>query len=166
MFSITPAGVNDRFLIHCLASRIWSETYGHILSGEQLDYMFDMMYAPANILRQMTELQHKYFIARMDGVPSGYISIEKQDEDTFIFQKIYVLPEAQGAGLGRYLVEQGIAYLKSVHPAPFTILLYVNRENKAVGFYEHLGFRQSGTRDYPIGNGYYMNDYIMTRDMA
>ena len=57
MFTIRKATIDDRSLIHDLASRIWENTYGKILSKEQLDYMFDMMYAPDNILKQMEELQ-------------------------------------------------------------------------------------------------------------
>ena len=62
MFTIRKATIDDRSLIHDLASRIWENTYGKILSKEQLDYMFDMMYAPDNILKQMEELHHQYFI--------------------------------------------------------------------------------------------------------
>ena len=39
--------------------------------------------------------------------------------------------------------------------------LNVNRNNKALKFYEHMGMRIVRERDFPIGNGYYMNDYIM-----
>ena len=53
MFTIRKATIDDRSLIHDLASRIWENTYGKILSKEQLDYMFDMMYAPDNSLKQM-----------------------------------------------------------------------------------------------------------------
>jgi hypothetical protein len=37
----------------------------------------------------------------------------------------------------------------------------VNRNNKALQFYEHMGMRKLREGDFPIGNGYYMNDYIM-----
>ena len=53
MFTIRKATIDDRSLIHDLASRIWLITYGNILSYKKLDYMFDMMYAPHNILKQM-----------------------------------------------------------------------------------------------------------------
>ncbi|OAV73250.1 Acetyltransferase (GNAT) family protein [Bacteroidales bacterium Barb6] len=165
MFSFRPADINDRFLINSLASGIWHETYGCILSEEQSRYMFDRMYAPDNILKQMTKLHHRYFIVSSDGIPSGYLSIEQRDDNTCIFQKVYALPCTHGTGIGRYLIEQGVAWLKSIRLAPFTILLYVNRENPAVGFYKHVGFRQAGERDYAIGNGYYMNDYVMTMDV-
>lgn len=161
MFEIRKATIDDRFLINDLASRTWSDTYGKILTKEQIEYMFEMMYAPENIIRQMTELHHQYFIISEGGIPKGYLSIEKTGDNTYNFQKIYSLPEAHGSGIGRFIIEQGIEYLKGIHPGSFTVELFVNRQNPAVGFYKHMGLKEVGTRDYPIGNGYFMNDYIM-----
>lgn len=166
MFLIRKATVDDCLLINQLASQVWEPTYGSILSREQLDYMFEMMYAPENILNQMNELHHEYFIIYADDVPSGYLSIETVDKDLYEFQKIYSLPSLHGSGIGRFIIEQGVAYLKSIHPGPFTVELNVNRHNPAVGFYKHMGFYEYTTRDFHIGNGYYMNDYIMRMDVA
>ncbi|RHJ87785.1 GNAT family N-acetyltransferase [Parabacteroides sp. AM08-6] len=165
MFSIRKATIEDCPLINKLASKIWEPTYGSILSREQLDYMFDMMYAPENLLKQINELHHQFFIIYADGEPSGYLSIETVDRDLYEFQKIYSLPALHGTGIGRYIIEQGIEYLKSIHPEPFTVELNVNRQNPAVGFYKHMGFHEHATRDFHIGDGYYMNDYIMRMDV-
>lgn len=165
MFSFKSITIDDAPLIRALASQIWSDTYKNILSPEQLDYMFEMMYSIDSIRKQMAEAGHRFFIAEIDGVPSGYISIEQKGDKLFNFQKIYALPSLHGKGLGRYLVEEGIAYLKKNFETPFTIELFVNRENKAVGFYKHIGFKEVATRDHAIGNGYYMNDYIMNLEV-
>lgn len=166
MFSITKATTDDCLLINSLASKIWGPTYGSILSREQLDYMFDMMYAPENLRKQMDELHHQFFIIYADGEPSGYLSIETIEKDLFEFQKVYSLPSLHGSGIGRFIIEQAIEYLKSIHPGSFTIELNVNRHNPAFGFYKHVGFREHTTRDFHIGNGYYMNDYIMRMDVS
>lgn len=165
MFSIVKATPKDCQLINSLASKIWEPTYGSILTPKQLDYMFEKMYAPENILKQMNELHHEFFIIYADQIPSGYLSIEKVEEDLYHFQKIYSLPSLHGTGIGRFIIEEGVKYLKSIHPSPFTVELYVNRENPAVGFYKHMGFYQYDTRDEPIGNGFYMNDYVMRLDI-
>ncbi len=165
MFSLKKAKIDDIELIQKLASQIWEPTYGTILSREQLDYMFEMMYSSESILNQMTELHHEYFIIYNNVEPAGYISIETVDKDLYEFQKIYSLPQLHGSGIGRYIIEQGISYLKSIHPGPFTIELNVNRHNPAVGFYKHMGFYEYATRDFHIGNGYYMNDYIMRMEI-
>lgn len=165
MFSITKATVNDCRQIRALAFEIWEPTYGSILSREQLDYMFEMMYSIESLQRQMDELHHQFFIIYADGVPSGYLSIETVGKDLFEFQKIYSLPALHGSGIGRFIIEQGIAYLKTIHPGPFTVELNVNRQNPAVGFYKHIGFHEHATRDFPIGNGYFMNDFIMRMEV-
>lgn len=165
MFTIRKATASDCGLINLLASQIWENTYGHILSKEQLDYMFEMMYAPENILKQITEKKHIYYIASYDDQPSGYISIEQADNDLFYFQKIYLLPSIQGKGAGRFLIEQGIRHIKEIHPTPCKVQLYVNRQNKALGFYKQLGFEIVDTRDHHIGNNYFMNDYVMERSI-
>ena len=163
--SIKKAEVDDCAIIRDLASQIWGPTYQSILSEEQLNYMFEMMYATDHIRQQMSEQGHQYFIVYADQQPVGYLSIETSSNDTYIFQKIYALPEFHGKGVGRYMFEQGVSYLKTIHPSPFTVELFVNRANPAVGFYEHLGMRKTGTRDFDIGNGYFMNDYVMAMDI-
>lgn len=44
--------------------------------------------------------------------------------------------------------------------------LNVNRNNRAVGFYEHMGLCKDHDGDFPIGSGFYMNDYIMTKTLS
>ena len=89
MFSIEKATLADCPLIQTLASNIWEPTYGSILSREQLDYMFEMMYSNESLQKQMSELHHQFFIIYADGVPSGYLSIETVEKDLYEFQKIY-----------------------------------------------------------------------------
>ena len=52
-------------------------------------------------------------------------------------------------------------YIRSVHPGPCRMELNVNRHNRALHFYERMGMRVLREGDFPIGDGYYMNDYIM-----
>ena len=163
--SIRKADTNDCSLIRELAAQIWEPTYKSILSEEQLGYMFEMMYSVEHISQQMTEAGHQFFVAYADDKPAGYLSIEKKSDDEFIFQKIYALPRLHGKGVGRYMIEQGVAYLKDIHPTPFVVELYVNRQNPAVDFYEHIGMKKIATRDHDIGNGYYMNDFIMAMNI-
>jgi ribosomal protein S18 acetylase RimI-like enzyme len=44
-----------------------------------------------------------------------------------------------------------------------SLLLNVNRSNKALDFYEKAGFTIKETVDIEIGNGFFMNDYIMEK---
>lgn len=166
MLTIRKANINDCTLLHTLASLAFPATYQEILSSEQLDYMMEWMYAPANLRKQMEEEGHVYFIAYLNDEACGYLSVQQQEEAVFHLQKIYVLPLFQGKHIGGYLFEQAIAYIKEIHPMPCLMELNVNRNNKALSFYERMGMRKLREGDFPIGNGYYMCDYIMGLDIV
>lgn len=53
---------------------------------------------------------------------------------------LYVLRGYQGLGLGRQLLEHCLARL----PRPRTALFVLEGNEKAIGFYEHMGFRPTG----------------------
>ena len=161
MFTIRKATSADCGLIHKLAWQIFPETYKEILSKEQIEYMMELMYSLESIRQQMEEEGHVYLIACEECEAAGYVSVQQQGKDLFHLQKIYVLPYYQGAHCGSFLFSEAVKYIRDVHPAPCIMELNVNRNNKAVGFYEHMGMKKSREGDFPIGNGYYMNDYIM-----
>ena len=165
MFKIRKATLEDIEMINRLAWIVFPHTYKEILSPEQMEYMMDWMYSPENLHKQMTEDGHIYFLAFEGDEPAGYLSIQPEGEHTYHLQKIYVLPSFQGKKLGKLLFEQAIKAIKELHPEPCQMRLNVNRQNKALTFYEKMGMKKVDEGDFPIGNGYYMNDYIMGLDI-
>jgi ribosomal protein S18 acetylase RimI-like enzyme len=109
---------------------------------------------------------HIYFILSKEGEDCGYAAIEQQEKDLFHLQKIYVLPDYQCIGTGKFLFYEVIKYIRQTHPEKFTLELNVNRHNKAFHFYKKMGMRIAREGDFPIGNGYFMNDYIMSMDFT
>lgn len=164
MISQRPATLEDIPLIRQLAGVAFPATYAHLLSQEQLDYMMDWMYSEESLKAQMTG-GHSYFIAQLDGQDCGYVSVEQEGEHQFHLQKIYVLPEFQGRKVGEFLFQFVVDYVSKLHPGPCELRLNVNRYNKAVTFYKHMGMHQVDEGDFPIGHGFYMTDYIMGLDL-
>ena len=164
MFQLKYANDEDVPLIHKLAKQVFPETYKHILSPEQNEFMFEWMYSEENIRRQLLE-GHHYFLCLDNTKPCGYVSVQQIEKDLFHLHKIYVLPQYQGTGAGRYLFEQALQYIKSIHPEPCRMELHVNRNNPAVNFYKKLGMSVVRSGDFDIGHGYFMNDYIMGIDI-
>ncbi|UAY57214.1 GNAT family N-acetyltransferase [Arachidicoccus terrestris] len=166
MIEIVPANIADIHTIQQIAHQTWPETFGDILSKEQIDYMLEMMYSTTSLITQMVGEGHHFVLARKNGIHMGYASFEsnyKKLSKTKI-HKIYVLPDTQGTGVGRSL----IAYIEQAAKATSAdkkLLLHVNRDNKAVKFYEHIGFSVEGTQDLPIGNGFLMEDFIMEKNI-
>jgi hypothetical protein len=44
--------------------------------------------------------------------------------------------------------------------------LDVNRRNRARSFYEKQGFKVKAEKDTDIGNGFWMRDYVMAREIV
>lgn len=164
MFEIRKATKDDCQQIRQLAEQIFPATYKEIISQEQIDFMMDWMYSISNLNKQMDD-GHIYFLAYRETAPVGYVSVEQQNKDLFHLQKIYVLGSEQGTGCGKFLFAEAVKYIKTVHPAPCTMELNVNRENRAIRFYEHMGMHKARQGDFSIGNGYFMNDYIMSMEL-
>ena len=98
------------------------------------------------------------------GVPIGFASYSEIEPSVYKLHKIYVLTIHQGRGTGRFIMEHIIA---DILPKGATALqLNVNRNNNAKRFYEKLGFQVIAEEDIDIGDGYFMNDYIMEKKIG
>ncbi|WP_295938647.1 GNAT family N-acetyltransferase [uncultured Alistipes sp.] len=160
MLTIRRATADDCPLIRTLAEEVFPATYCGIITPAQMEYMMEWMYSRESLLAQM-DRGCVWFIASSNDEPCGYLSLQQVGKDLFELHKIYVLPRFQGLGAGEFLFHQAVGYIRSVHPAPCSMELHVNRQNRAVGFYERLGMRKLREGDFQIGDGFYMNDYIM-----
>lgn len=167
---IRIARTDDIAIIRDMAEVAFRHTYREILSPEQMEYMMDWMYSPDNLLKQFED-GHVYHILFSQGRPCGYVSVQKEGTDAdktevWHLQKIYVLPSEQGKGFGKLLFEKAVSHVKeNLSGIKARIELNVNRQNTAVSFYRHLGMTILREGDFHIGNGYYMNDYIMGLDI-
>ncbi|MEO6682337.1 MAG: GNAT family N-acetyltransferase [Ginsengibacter sp.] len=165
MISIVHAGPEDIQTIQNLARKIWPATYAEILSSDQLEYMLRLIYSHKALTAQMIEADHVFYLAIKDEEPVGFISLAKNSDDPTIFElnKIYVLPEMQGAGIGLTLLD--FAKNAAIEKGGKTLQLNVNRNNKAVHFYRKNGFDILREEDINIGKGYFMNDYVMSTEV-
>lgn len=170
VIEIKRTGNADLQVIHEMAEIVFRQTYRTILSPEQMDYMMEWMYSLPNLEDQVLR-GHVYYIAWAGDEPQGYVSVRKDSVDAdgtevWHLEKIYVMPSAQGIGLGNRLLETVKQHVRdNKMSVKARIELNVNRNNPAVGFYRNQGLSILRQGDFPIGNGFYMNDYIMGTDI-
>ena len=147
-------------IVSDLAYAIWPATYGEILSKAQLDYMLANFYAITNLENQMDAGQ-VFELVFEDNNIIGFVSYEFNCKKTKLLKihKIYLLPEKQGKGFGKFMIDKIVRIAKSNDQKG--IFLNVNKYNKARFFYEKLGFVVSKDEVIDIGNGYVMDDYVM-----
>lgn len=147
-------------IIKDLAYKIWPSTYGKILSGEQLNYMLDNFYSVENLENQMDNDQIFELLLEDNNVV-GYLGYEFNCKETGLLKihKIYLLPETQGKGFGKFMIDEVVKIAKNNHQKG--VFLNVNKYNKAKLFYEKLGFKITKDEVIAIGNDYVMDDFVM-----
>ena len=162
MLKIRMATSKDIPLIRELTFKVWPQTYAAIVSREQIEYMMEMMYSEASLLKQMNE-GCRFIIAYDNNEPVGFASCQETEPSLFKLHKIYVLKTQQGKGTGKFMIEYLLNDIRQKGGS--ALQLQVNRHNKARNFYEKLGFVTIQEADFDIGNGYFMNDYIMEKKL-
>ena len=151
------AGENDIPVIAALADRIWRKHYIPIIGLEQVEYMLKTMYSKESVLQQMKEKQN-YTLVYEEDKAIGYISISTKNNKNYFLHKFYVEVDEQRKGIGSQLLDHILSTLKTAE----TIELTVNRKNfKAINFYFKKGFVIKEVADFDIGNGFFMNDFVM-----
>ena len=173
---ITPAGLNDRDFIRSVSERTWPSTYDHIISQAQIEFMLEWMYSNESLEKQMNT-GSEFYIASIkkekgEWEAVGFCSVSPEDEEEEVksieevegsnahkLNKLYVLPEAQGTGAGKALLNKCIEVAKAA--GSNSLFLQVNKLNNAYTFYLKKGFIKEREFKFDIGNGFYMDDYVM-----
>lgn len=147
-------------IIQHIAKFTWPETFQNILSSDQIDYMLDMMYSSKSLEEQVKN-NHNFLLAIEDGTYLGFTSYELNYQNTSVTKvhKLYILPKWQGKGVGKFLLDEVMNYAREHNNTSLT--LNVNRMNPSVNFYQKQGWTIDKEEDIDIGNGFYMNDYVM-----
>jgi GNAT superfamily N-acetyltransferase len=165
MITIFEATSNDFKTIQDIAHQTWPETYGDILSKEQLDYMLGAFYSEAALSDNVENKGHRFLLAKENEVVLGFAAYEHnyQDNNRTRIHKIYILPQTQGKGIGKKLIECIEKLALENHSEALS--LNVNRFNKALTFYQKIGFEIIAEENIEIGHGYLMEDYVMEKSL-
>lgn len=158
--SIRRAAVDDIPLIAALAEKIWRIHYPPIIGDEQVEYMLQLMYSSSGIREQMEQGQ-QFFLLQKHHHPVGYLAVSEKEQGHYFLHKFYILNEEQGKGLGKRFFQE---IIQNFCPGIHDIRLTVNRKNyKSINFYFRLGFVIEEVKDFDIGNGYFMEDFVMVK---
>jgi diamine N-acetyltransferase len=164
MYFIRTATPDDVEAIRTIAEKTWWEAYSPILEREQIIYMLGDIYSVEKITSQLKNNTQIYLLLIDGDKPVAFAAYSPREDDPEIYKlhKLYCLPETQGKGYGKTLINEVIN--KTIEAGKHTLDLNVNRHNKAKSFYEKMGFVVAYQEDIPIGK-YWMNDYVMRKEL-
>jgi len=163
MITIVTATADDYKNIQDIAHQTWPVAYGEILAKAQLDYMLGAFYNEEALKDSVANKGHYFILAKEGEEILGFASYEhhyNQKSQTKI-HKIYILPQTQGKGIGKKLIDYVEKVAKENDSSELS--LNVNRFNKALYFYQKIGFQIVEEVDIELEHGYLMEDYVMEK---
>jgi diamine N-acetyltransferase len=148
--------------IQALAKIVWPPTFSQILSAQQISYMLESMYNLETLSRQFDD-NHLFYVAVEKGIDLGFMAVQPHFPffGSTKLHKIYIHPAAQGTGLGKMLIQQ--AEKIALENKTDQLVLNVNRFNSATHFYLRIGFEIVKEENIDIGEGYWMEDYVLQK---
>lgn len=159
---IRPASFDDIPAIAELAHRIWHAHYPSIISVAQIDYMLGQRYHDAALREQIASEGQWLDMALLNGQPAGFAQYLRYQPGTIKLDKLYLDTTLHGQGLGSRLLAHVEARARALGAA--NLCLAVNKHNeKAIAAYLRNGFSVIDSVQVDIGQGYIMDDYVMSK---
>lgn len=145
-----------------LAREIWTQHFTPIIGESQVKYML-IKFQSADAIKSQISEGWEYYLAKVGNEWVGYTGlIPDLDHDKLMISKFYVKYSARGKGVGKTILD--FIEEKCASEKTKCLWLTVNRFNQApIYWYKRRGFIVVDQVIKDIGNGFFMDDYIMEK---
>ncbi|WP_175725946.1 GNAT family N-acetyltransferase [Burkholderia ambifaria] len=149
--SATPHDAAHIARLHTLS---WQNAYSHILPAAYLSDEVPTEHA-TRWRRYFDRSEAEWglvLIAESDSAPIGFVSAERPVDPALgvLLDCLHVLPAYHGSGIGKRMIEVVRAWTRNIG-VDKVHLLVLEGNVRAIGFYEHNGWRLAGVETSVIG---------------
>ena len=145
-----------------IAEQIWHEHYTAIIGKDQVNYMLSKFQTVAAMKTQI-EQGYRYDLVLDDDQIIGYTAAVASEHYYYI-SKFYLVQAARGKGYAKLMLAhiEELAQLEGFSK----LRLNVNKYNDhSIAAYKRLGFVVIGEEKNDIGEGFFMDDYVMEKHL-
>ncbi len=154
----------DVFEVQSIANQLLPKTYNDIMSTEEIDYLVDVIYSKDNINVSDKENDILYFVALDDNNLVGFVALYRIGPNLYHLSKIFVKSLKQNQGIGTMLFKAILGYFNNKYVKNTNVILELslNCNNKTKNFYKSLGMVKVRDDDLDIGNGFILQQDVMS----
>jgi len=157
---IRPARADDLPAVSALLGATWHATYDDVYGAERVADVTRRWHAVEALAKGLDQPDACFLVAVETGRLVGTIAVVAGESGTLDLKRLYILPDAQGRGLGGRLLAAALA----AFPGATGVRLEVEPANaRAVSFYERQGFVATGRTGDCSGTNDRIPALVMTR---
>ena len=151
---------NDFKQLEPFAASIWEQHYTPIIGADQVAFMLNKFQSAKAMFDQFLG-GYKYALVLCGGQQAGYFAYDGKAENEIFISKLYIHKDFRRRGLGKRLLDFIAKEAQALGCTAMT--LSVNKDNlDSIQFYISYGFQTIKTQKVAIGEGFYMDDYVMS----
>jgi ribosomal protein S18 acetylase RimI-like enzyme len=148
---IRPWRKGDLESIRRITWQSWISTYASFIPESDLRSYFDIHYTEGAFLNIFNDSLAQGFVAQIDDQVAGYVRVFfNQDESRLYVPSLYFLPDFQGQGMGRRLLEAAEEYAAEKGLNELWIGVMV-QNRQALVFYRKVGFQFVREEPFTMG---------------
>lgn len=169
--SLSNVTIADLDLLREVSIETFTAAFGHMNTPENMAFYLDQAFNRDQLAMELNTVDSKFlFLHRADKL-LGYLKInfgaaqtEAVHPDAIEIQRIYLQPDAQGQGLGRYLIRFAEEIGRSKN-CPFIWLGVWDQNQRSIGFYEKMGYTIFDSHAFPFGDEM-QTDHLMKKNIV
>lgn len=167
---IRKCTLEDVETLRSVAIETFTETFSEYNTPENMKLYLDTSFNLQQLKKELTNKNSQFYFVYVEGELAGYLKVnlddaqtEEMGNDSLEIQRVYIKEKYQKSGLGKLMVSKAEEIAKENNKNKIWLGVWEKNEN-AIGFYEKIGFIQTGDFTFYLGDEK-QTDYIMTKEL-
>jgi ribosomal protein S18 acetylase RimI-like enzyme len=170
MITIQRVLLSESDALLAFSKQTFYEFFAHLNDPANMEAYSSVAFTPQSILEQLTNPGSEFYFALYNDDIVGYIKLnfndaqtEFKDKNALEIERIYVSGERHGKRIGQQLLDFAIDIVRNKQ-FDYVWLGVWEHNNKAIGFYEHNGFKVFSSHEFLLGDDK-QTDLLMKKDL-
>ncbi|PNS17294.1 hypothetical protein CAC42_6977 [Sphaceloma murrayae] len=169
--TVRKAEVIDAGPASAMGRVVFSATFGHSVTPEQLATFLDQAYTPESFAKEIRDQSRLMLVAEVAGTMAGFITLARETDEPCVSEyenrvelgRLYVGLDNQGQGVGKVLSNE-IEEVARREGYRYMWLGVWEENYKAQAVYKKLGYKRVGEHVFDVG-GDLQTDHIMIKEL-
>ncbi|AIQ58439.1 GNAT family N-acetyltransferase [Paenibacillus borealis] len=161
---------DDLSLLQEISVETFKETFEHQNSAEVMQAYVDKAFNKEQLKKELSTASSEFYFIYSKAEIAGYLKVnmnaaqsESMGNDSLEIERIYLRRAFHKQGLGKYLINKAIDIAVEQNKEKVWLGVW-ERNGSAIAFYAKMGFAQTGTHSFYMGDEE-QTDYIMTKTL-
>ena len=168
---ISVAGAADAPLIADMSRRTFYDTFAQYNTAENMEQFLEVQFTPQQLIAEVGAPRNTFLLAWLDGIPAGYARLydgqelprELAGSSAIEISRIYCEQSAIGKGVGKALMEACLDVGRRKGKEWIWLSVWEHNQ-RAIGFYEKIGFERFGQHIFLLGRDP-QNDWSIKKNL-